>query len=384
MPGIFLSAGEVSGDLHGAHLARALRASASDLSLFGLGSHRMRQAGVEILDDVTPHSAVGLLEHLPGARAIAQALETAQAALMARKPEVAVLIDYQGANMQLARFARSLGIRTVYYLSPQEWIWGLRGGLGKVGQVTDLLLAVFEKEAEAYRKAGVPVRYVGHPLLDMVPPSSTRATLTRDLSLVATEPVIALFPGSRRMEIDRLLPPMLEACGRILREVPRAQFLLPVATPDLHARVQACRRRFPGVAVQDVADVAGMAIMQLADVVLAASGTAVLEAAVVGTPVVATYRVGPLAALVARCLMKEPYVTLPNIVAGRRVVPELLQGEANGKRLAEEALKILLQPRERTQRVAELAQVRARLGTPGAIARAAEAVLEQLPAPVPH
>lgn len=379
MPRIFLSAGEVSGDLHGAHLVAALAARQDDLVFAGLGSHRMRAAGVELLDDVTPHSAVGLLEHLPGARPIARAVEAAKRYLTAQRPAVVVLIDYQGANMAIARHARSLGLRTIYYISPQDWIWGLPGGLQKVGEVTDLVLAVFEKEARRYEAAGVKVRFIGHPLLDMIPPSAARAKLTRDLSLRPTEPVVALFPGSRRMEIDRLLPPMLEACQAILGEHPGAQFLLPVATPELQSRVQAARQRMPGVGVIEVADTPGMALMQVADVVLAASGTAVLEAAVVGTPVVATYRLGRFAGWVARRLLREPYVTLPNIVMEAEIVPELLQGEANGKRLAEEALRLMQEPRARADMVAGLAQVRARLGSPGAIGRAADAVIESLP-----
>lgn len=377
-PTFFLSAGEVSGDLHGARLAEALRERAPEVRLVGLGSLRMQAAGVELTGDVTRYSAVGLLEHLPGVKPIAKALADAKARLVAERPDAVVLIDYQGMNMQLARFAKSLGLPTYYYISPQEWIWGFKGGPRKVIEVSDLILAVFEKEAEVYKQAGGRVEFIGHPLLDMVPPSTERGQLAQRLGVNVGEPIVALFPGSRRMEIERLLPPMLEACERILSHAPTAQFLLPVATPALGDLVAKARAKRPGLDVRLVSDVPGMALMQLSDVVLGASGTVILEAAVVGTPVVACYRVGRLAAFVARRLLKEPYVTLPNIVADEAIVPELLQDEANGERMAEEVLKLLQEPRARAHMTSRLAAVRAKLGTPGAIGRAADRLLSSV------
>lgn len=377
-PTLFLSAGEVSGDLHGARLAEALRARMPEVRLMGLGSRRMEAAGVELTADVTRYSAVGLLEHLPGVKPIARALADAKARIRSERPAAVVLIDYQGMNMQLARFCRAEGIPTVYYISPQEWIWGFKGGPRKVIEVSDLILAVFEKEAEVYEQAGGRVEFIGHPLLDMVPPSTERGQLAQHLGVNVGEPIVALFPGSRRMEVERLLPPMLEACERILSHAPTAQFLLPVATPELAELVAQARSRRPGLDVRLVSDVPGMALMQLSDVVLGASGTVILEAAVVGTPVVACYRVGRLAALVARRLLKEPYVTLPNIVANEAIVPELLQDEASGKRMAEEVLRLLQEPRARAHMIARLGAVRSRLGAPGAIGRAADRILERV------
>lgn len=374
----FLSAGEVSGDLHGARLAAALRARLPEVRLMGIGSLRMEAAGVALTADVTRYSAVGLLEHLPGVRPIARALAESKARIRAERPDAVVLIDYQGMNMQLARFAKAEGIPTVYYISPQEWIWGFKGGPKRVAEVSDVILAVFEKEAEVYRRVAANVEFIGHPLLDMVPPSTERGQLAQRLGLNVSEPIVSLFPGSRRMEIERLLPPMLEACERVLTHAPTAQFVLPVATPGLAELVAKARAKRPGLDVRLVSDVPGMALMQLSDVVLGASGTVVLEAAVVGTPVVACYRVGRLAAFVARRLLKEPYVTLPNIVADEAIVPELLQDEANGPRMAEEVLRLLQEPRERAHMTSRLAAVRARLGAPGAIGRAADRILSSV------
>lgn len=379
-PTVFLSAGEVSGDLHAARLFSALKERRADLVAWGVGSHRMRTEGVEVRWDVTRYSAVGLLEHLPGVRPIAKVMAEVRRALTAERPDVVVLVDYQGMNMQIARVAKALGIPTVYYISPQEWIWGLPGGCRKVAEVSDEILAIFEKEAEAYRKAGANVTFVGHPLLDMVPPDE-RGALAHRLGVDVAEPIVALFPGSRRMELSRLLPPMLEACERMLATNPRLQFLLPVASPDLAELVARLRAKCPGVAVKVIPDVSGMALMRLADVVLAASGTVVLEAAVVGTPVVAAYKIGGVAAFVAKRLMRGAHVTLPNIVMDEGIVPELLQGEANAQRMAEEVLRLLQSPGDRARMISRLAAVRARLGAPGAVGRAADRIVARMAAP---
>lgn len=382
-PLLFISAGEVSGDLHGARLARALLEREPSLKLRGLGSHRMKQEGVELLGDLTRYSAVGLLEQLPGVRPVTAAMRAVRESLEAERPDAVILIDYQGMNMQLAKIAKAMGIPTIYYISPQEWIWGFKGGARKVAEVTDLILAVFEKEAEAYREAGAHVEFIGHPLLDMIPPSSERGALAQRLGLDSTESIVSLFPGSRRMEVERLLPPMLEA-ARLMRETrPGIQFLLPVATPELLELIDPLLGTHGDLGVVLCQDVPGMALMQLSDVVLAASGTVILESTVVGTPVVAAYRVGRLAAFVARLLMRRPFVTLPNIIADAPIVPELLQREANAARMAEEVLALLDNPRERFQMVQMLGQVRSMLGTPGAIARAADRILATIGAKTP-
>lgn len=382
VPTLFFSAGEVSGDMHAARLASVLRARMPEIRLVGIGSHRMREAGVEILADVTPHAAVGLLEHLPGLRPIARAFARARTFLEETRPDLVVLVDYQGANMELARHARQLGLRTAYYIAPQEWIWGLKGGPAKVAAVSDVILSVFKPEAEAYRAAGGRVVEVGHPLLDMVPAPRERGRLTAELGLVQGDPVLSLFPGSRRMEIDRLLPAMLEAATLLQAEIPALRVVLPVASPDLAERIGHCVLEASDARVQIVHDVSGMGVMQLSDVVLAASGTAVLEAAVVGTPVVATYRIGRLAAWVGRRLLRTPYVTLPNILTGEAIVPELLQEQASGRRMFETALPLFQDPRRRGGMLQQLALVRSRLGDPGAVERAAAALLAELPAPV--
>lgn len=375
MPRLFLSAGEVSGDIHGANLARELLARRSDLSLVGWGSHRMQAAGVSLLADLTPYSAIGLTEHLPGLKPISKATKEAQRTFAENRPDAVICIDYQGANMVLAQTAASLGIPTAYYIAPQEWIWGLRNGTRKVAESLDLILCIFEKEAQAYREAGGKVQFIGHPLLDMVPGPAVKGTIAREAGLDPRLPTIALFPGSRPMEIDRLLEPMLQACVQVREHVPEIQVVMPVATPALRERVKAVLARSPQP-VTVIDDAPGMGVMQVADVVLAASGTTILEAAVVGTPVIATYRLSALAGFVARRLLKIPYVTLPNIVSGEPIVPELLQKDANAGRMATELVALLTDPARRKQQLQGLARVREQLGAPGAVGRGAEAILK--------
>lgn len=362
-PLIFLSAGEVSGDLHGAALVAKLREARPDLHFMGVGGPRMAAAGVTLVADVTSRSAVGLTENLPHVRAVASAFQDAERAIAATRPACVVLIDYQGANVRLAARARAMGVPTAYYILPQEWLWGLPGGARKVARGADRLIAVFAEEAKAYAAAGGRVDYVGHPLVellaDVVP------------GPVPGRPFVALLPGSRPQEVRRLLGPFLGAAGLIREAHPGARFLLPVPAPALEAEVRAAVAA-SGLPV-DVVTEGGPAAWAGADVAIAASGTVVLEAAILDVPCVAAYRVSWLTAFLAKRLLRVRHVTLPNIVADRAVVPELLQDDARADRLADAALALLQDPAPIR---AGYADVRARLGEPGAVGRAADLVLK--------
>lgn len=365
MPTIGLFAGEVSGDLHGAHLARALVERLPQLTLAGIGGPQMAAAGVTIWADVTAHSAVGLTEQLPHVWPVLRAYKLARERILAARPDALVLIDYQGANVPLARWARAQGIPTIYYVLPQEWLWGLPGGARKVAEAADRLLAIFPREATIYAAAGGHVRHVGHPLMDMLAPVEAGTT---------PGATVALLPGSRAQELRALLPVFLAAARRVLAARPEARFVLPVSSPRYQKLVEDAVAR-AGLPVRVMAGRSAEAIAA-ADVVLAASGTATLEAAVLGVPCLAAYRVSPLTALLAKRLLRVPHVSLPNIVAERMVIPEFLQQQAAPGPLAEAVLKLLDDPRAREAQREGLAEVRARLGGPGAIARAADAVLE--------
>lgn len=369
---IFIAAGEVSGDRFGARLIEALKNLDSQVPLIGWGGPMMEAAGLEIMADLTPHSAVGILEQLPGLPHALRAIKQAKRFFREQRPSVVVLVDYQGANMQLAQAARKLGIPTVYYITPQVWIWGTKRSLTKVTKGVDTLLAIFEKEAQLYQEAGGNVQFVGHPLLDQMPSGQERGAIGRSLGLDLKEPILGLLPGSRRNEVETLLPAMLGAVKHMRAEIPTLQVVLPVASPFLRPLIE---QKVQGHGIH-LTEASGMGLIQACDVVVAASGTAALEAAVVGTPAIAAYRVSGLTAIAARFLMRSPYVTLPNLLLERGIIPELLQRSANPERIAQETLSLLQNPRRRQQMAQELGLVRAQLGRPGSAARAAQIIME--------
>jgi lipid-A-disaccharide synthase len=266
--------------------------------------------------------------------------------------------------MRLAACARAAGLPTAYYILPQEWLWGLPGGTAKVAKACDKLIAVFRREAEAYAAAGGNVAFVGHPLVDLL------GGIERPTP--AAGRVVALLPGSRAQEVRTLLPAFLGAAALLADRFPDARFLLPVPAEGLAAEIDGAVAR-SGLAVERVPG--GAAAWAGADVVLAASGTAVLEAAILDVPCVAAYRVSWLTAFLAQRLLRVRHVTLPNIVAGRAIVPELLQGDARAERLADAVGRLLADPTAARAMRAGYAEVRVLLGGPGAIARAAAEVL---------
>ncbi|MDI3279745.1 MAG: lipid-A-disaccharide synthase [Bacillota bacterium] len=369
---IMISAGETSGDLHGAYLARALRELVPEVQLFGMGGPQMRQAGVELLFDPTSLSTVGFWEALRSYRALKSALALLERALAQNRPDVLVVIDFPGFHLRLAEAAKKMGVPVVYYFSPSAWAWG-RGRALQVARSVALVAAVFPFEAEVYRQAGAEVNFIGHPLLDIVRVEKGREELRRELA-GESSPVVGLLPGSRRQEIEFLLPPLLGAAERIRRRYPAAAFLLPLASSITPEQVEPYLRRRADLPVR-VVQGRTYEVMAACDLILVASGTATLEATCLGTPMVVVYRLSWPTYLLARLLVRVPYIALPNIVAGWRVVPELIQRQATPERIAAEALALLDSPplreemRERLHRVVEL------LGQPGAVRRAAKLVV---------
>ncbi len=370
---MLLVAGEASGDLHGATLARALGAVAPDLALAGMGGARMAAAGVRILHGIERAAVVGGTEVLGRLPVLIRIFRDLVRCLRERRPRAVVLIDFPEFNLWLARRARALGIPVVYFVPPQVWAWR-RGRLRAMARDVSRVLAVFPFEVGLYRDAGVPVEFVGHPLLDVLPPlarPAAREGLARDRDVL-----IGLLPGSRAEEVRRHLPLLLAAAARIRRRVPRARFVLPLAPTVAPQSVAAAlgRARF------DVPVLAGEAyrVMAAADLVLVGSGTATLETACYGTPMVVLYRLSPVSYALARLLVRGvAHISLPNIIAGRAIVPELIQGRATPAAVAEAALALLGDEPARRAQQAALGEVRSRLGAAGAGARAARAVLRE-------
>jgi lipid-A-disaccharide synthase len=373
---IMLSAGEASGDLHGATLCRALRALDPGVRLIGMGGPRMAAAGVEILVDPTAHAAVGTSEAIGRVPGLYRAYKILVRRLREARPQAMVLIDFPEFNLRIAKQARRAGVPVVYFIPPQLWAWR-RGRIRQMARRVTRVLAAFPFEKSLYEEAGVSVEFVGHPLLDVVPSDLDRMKARQRLGVGERQTLVGLLPGSRRQEVGRLLPPMLDAAARLAGADGRRCFVLGLAASVDRGLVLALLARASETGGPPVEVVEGLTheVMAGADVLLIASGTATLEAALLGAPMVVCYRVTRLTEAVVRLLNRSPWISLPNIVAGRGAVPEILQDEVTGARLSSEAERLLVDPVAATAQRAAFKEVRSRLGQPGVGARAAQAVL---------
>ncbi len=374
---IMVSAGEASGDLHGATMCRALRALDPGLRLIGMGGPRMAAAGVEILVDPTAHAAMGTSEAIGRVPRLYRAYKLLVRRLREARPMAMVLIDFPEFNLRLAQQARRAGIPVVYFIPPQLWAWR-RGRIRQMARRVTRVLAAFPFEKSLYEEAGVQVEFVGHPLLDVVPSDLDRAKARERLGLGERQTLVGLLPGSRRQEVDRLLPPMLDAAARLSRADGRRCFVLGLAASVDRGLVTVHLRRASEAGGPPVEVVEGFTheVMAASDALLIASGTATLEAALLGAPMVVCYRVSRLSEVIVRLLKRSAWISLPNIVAGRGVVPEILQDKVTGARLASEAERLLGDSVAATAQRAAFKEVRSRLGQPGVGARAARAVLK--------
>jgi lipid-A-disaccharide synthase len=372
---VFISAGEASGDRYGAMLAQALRRRNPEVRLRGIGAAHMRAAGVELEADSSAWSAIGLLDGVRvGVRLIGE-LRRTQRALADRPPEVVVLIDFGAFNVRLARSARERGIPALYEMPPGAW--SRQRSAGDLPEIVDAIATPFPWSAQRLSSGRARVELIGHPCLDYVRVTRAPEEAAAALAIDRQRPVVALVPGSRRHEIERVAPRIMAAAARIARELPRAQFLVPVAPTVERARVERLARAAGGAAL-DLRLLEGMDYdaLQLADAAIATSGTATLELACLGVPMVVVYRVPWATYLqfkIGRGVRQGVrWFALPNLLADRLIVPELAQAHFSPRRAAGEALR-LLRDREAAERMRrDLAEVRALLGEPGASERVAE------------
>jgi len=369
---VMISCGEPSGDMYAAELARHLKAEDPSAVITGFGGERLRGAGADLLGDFSGLSVTGLLEVvriLPRTLAIYRRLV---AAARAERPDVFVAIDFPDFNFRLAHALRRLGVPIVYYISPQLWAWR-PGRMKTMRRLADRVLVIFPFEEALYREAGVPVEWVGHPLLDVMPPPRPKDAIAAELGLETGDPIVALLPGSRRNEVHAILPDLVGAAEEIQRRVPAAQFVLARAPHVSQELLQPLLRLGRAARVVD-----GRAddVLGVADVALVASGTVTVQAALHECPMVVVYRLSPLTYRLGRRFVRVNSFAMANLVAGKRVVPELIQDDFQPARVAAEAIAILTDPARAAAMRRELAEVRHRLGTPGASARAARAVLD--------
>jgi lipid-A-disaccharide synthase len=331
---------------------------------------------MEVIVDPTGHAAVGISEAVGRVPALYRAYRAMGRQLLADRPRALVLIDFPEFNLRLARRARRAGVPVVYFIPPQLWAWRA-GRVRQMARRVKRVLAVFPFEPPLYERARVPVTFVGHPLLDVLPLDLTRDEARRRLAVDPGHPVIGLLPGSRPGEIERLLPPMLDAVRRLAAVDGRRRFVLGLAPTVARDQVATIMTGSgPGMPPIELVSGRTYEVMAAADTLLIASGTASLEAALLGAPMVICYRVSRFTELLARALARVRWIGLPNLVSGRMVVPELIQGEVTGTRLAGEAARLLDDPVAATAQRAAFKDLRARLGEPGVGRRAARAVLD--------
>lgn len=370
---VLLVAGEASGDLRGAELMGELERIDPAIRLIGVGGERLREAGMELLVDTAELSIMGFTEVMGRLPTVLRAYRKVRDAIRGEladvpQPDLVILIDFPDFNLRLARVAQHAGVPVLYYVSPQVWAWR-RYRVRTLARRVDRLAVVFPFEEELYRGL-TQVTFVGHPALETVRATRSREDTLRRLGFLAERPLVTLLPGSRAAEVRELLPAMVEATRRLGRQV---HVVVALAHERLRTLAQSlCGGTIPLVAGETYELIAA------ADLVLLASGSASLETALLGRPMVILYRLSPASYAVARLLVRVPHIGMPNLILGRRAVPELIQSAVTPDRIAAEARAILDDPARAAAMREDLAQVRTRLGAPGAARRAAEIAAQML------
>ena len=375
---IMIVAGEASGDLHGASLSRAIRTMGPAVELFGVGGDAMQDAGVELIYHMRKLAVVGITEVIRHLGDVRSALASLTSAAREGRVDAVVLIDYPDFNLTLARRLRKQvpDLPIVYYISPQVWAWRA-GRIKKIVRLVDRMLVILPFEKELYESTELKVDFVGHPLLDVVRFGDDRAAYGERHGLPPKDTWIGLLPGSRRAEVERLLPPMLEAASSLMLRIGQPRFLVPVSAALGPQMYESMLADFPDVRPRTYL-IEGDYYPTLEHCTAAAvcSGTATLEATLADTPMVVVYRTSWLTYNLAKSLVHVRDIALVNLIAGRRAVPELVQGEVTGPRIADELRTLLNEKARRDAVLAGLAEVRESLGEPGASDRAARRVLQ--------
>jgi lipid-A-disaccharide synthase len=375
---VLISAGDASGELHAAALAEELRRRAPDVRLFGLGGPAMEKAGVELVVPQHELAVGGLVEVLMDLPRIVSAWRRMNRALVERRPDLVILVDSPDFNLPFAKRAKRRGVPVLYYVSPQVWAWR-QGRVRRIAARVDRLAVIFPFEPEVYAGTGLPVDFVGHPLLDRLTPLAARerADVRRALSLAADRPLVLLLPGSRRNEVRRTLPLQLAAARALHARDPRVAFAIAVAPSIEREAIDGAIAAETLPALLDLTVIEGRTheAIRAADVALAKPGTVTLEVALLGTPLVVTTRVNPFTAWLIRRLVHVSSYTMPNLIAGRAVVPEFLQEDAEPDRIAEALSRLLAGP-EREAQLQALGALPEALGGGGAARRAADIAQE--------
>ena len=372
---VVIVAGESSGDLYGAKLVEAMASLAPQVEFYGIGGSEMEKRKVNILFSSSELAVVGATEVLEKIGHIWRAWRQMKRFIRDNRPHLAVLIDYPGFNLRLAKVFKANAVPVLYYVSPQVWAWR-SGRIKKIAQRVAKMAVILPFEAPLYEQAGVDVEFVGHPLLDILDQGLTREKARRQLGIAADALFIGLLPGSRGREVKSLLPPLLGAAEILATDFPRARFMIPLASAIDRDMVRGfiAESKLPMLIVEGRA----FEVMKSSALLLMASGTATLEGAIAGVPMVIIYRLSPITYLIGRMLVKIKCFGLANIVVGKKVVPELLQGEVTPQRIALEAKKILQDHVRRKEIEDEFKFITDKLGGKGASHRVARIALQMM------
>jgi len=367
-------AGEASGDMHAAFLVEALQRRDDRFRFYGVGGEKLRRAGVRLIADSADMAVVGLTEVFVKLPFILKVMRQLKNSFPAEKPEVVILVDYPDFNLVLAKAAHRRGIKVFYYIAPQIWAWR-KARIGKIRKYVDKMAVILPFEATLYHEAGVDAVFVGHPLLDLIPPPCSKEEARRIIGLKEDVTTVGILPGSRPGEVARLLPVCLKT-AEIMNRESRLQFALPLAGALSRNFVEDVIGR-RGVKVA-VVDDGVYNVLSASDLAIVASGTATLETALMETPMIIIYRVSLPSYILGRIFIQVKNIGLANIIAGKTIVPELVQTEANPQRIARVAQELLEDESKTEEMKLELSKLKNKLGTPGAADRAAQIVCSML------
>lgn len=372
---VMIIAGEASGDLHAAKLVREVKEKSPNINFYGTGGENMRQAGVDTLIDSSVLAVVGLFEVLAHWNTISGALKKMQHLLRTEPPDLLVLVDYPDFNLRLAKTAKECGIKVLFYISPQVWAWRQKR-VFKIKKRVDMMAVVFPFEETFYKKYDVPVRFVGHPLVDEVHASSDKAILLKEFLLDDDKAVVGLFPGSRQSEIKRLLPIIVESAQQIVKQKPDTQFVVPIASTLTEEDILPY---FEGVELNmRVISHRAHDIMQVCDVVITVSGTVTLELTLMKTPMVVINKISKLSYFFVSRMLKIDHIALCNIVANKRVVPELIQDDAEAAKISHKVIELLNNVEERNAIITGLSGIKEKLSNEESKTELSDLLLEMI------
>ncbi|HUY13627.1 MAG TPA: lipid-A-disaccharide synthase [Terriglobia bacterium] len=376
---ILMVAGERSGDIYGGQLASALRERLPEVEIFGCGGEEMRRGGVQTAVDSRQFAMMGITEVASGLPRAYRAFHRLLREAAIRKPNLAVLIDSPSLNMRLAKRLKRMGIPVVYFISPQIWAWK-KWRLRQLPGLVDRMVCIFDFEEEIYRKVGIPVNYVGHPLVDRVQSRRSRERFFEEAGLNQALPLVALLPGSRAIELRYNLPPIIRAAAQLAAARP-IQFVLALAPDHSKVEVESRIRQIESRPLPlSILTDSTYDTLAHATAAVVASGTATVEAALLECPMVVVYRISRVTAFFARFMVNVPFYSMVNLLAGKRVVAELIQKDLTAERIGEEMEPLLDSADRREKMRQELRGIRSRLGGGGATGRAADAMMEMLTA----